>query len=52
MAGVDKVEAKPVFPPLQDLQSLKPIIEAAAPSIMKEQEQAISKKHLQKKTLQ
>lgn len=44
VAGVDKVEAKPVFPPLQDLQSLKPIIEAAAPSIMKEQEQAISKK--------
>ncbi|WP_107837863.1 flagellar biosynthesis protein FlhF [Metasolibacillus meyeri] len=46
VAGIDKVEAKPVFPPLQDLQSLKPIMQATAPTIAKETEQVTVKKTL------
>ncbi|WP_042471945.1 flagellar biosynthesis protein FlhF [Bacillus ndiopicus] len=44
VAGIDKVDARPAFPPLQDLQSLKPIMQAAAPTVVKEVEQTTSKK--------
>lgn len=44
VAGIDKVEAKPAFPPLQDLQLLKPIVQAPATVSVKETEQKVLKK--------
>lgn len=44
VAGIDKVEAKSAFPPLQDLQLLKPIVQAPATVSVKETEQKVLKK--------
>ncbi|MCT6923564.1 flagellar biosynthesis protein FlhF [Metasolibacillus sp.] len=44
VAGIDKVEAKSAFPPLQDLQLLKPIVQVPASTSVKETEQKVLKK--------